>query len=202
MQSFYVVSLKFSFPLGIDSVYLAPGSNSEVTVLPYIALEDRLVPWDREPTIEPERVKKVIYRLPPDVKKEQSDTCALRMRYLNDVTTTISYDSPEDDRDATGPVQVILLEPDLFAAPFIDDSQPTTGGQEPRVSKYRCLSHLRKTTADGMTFFTVIISPRKSSIGAGVPTTTIVHFASLTMASGLTPSPPPSQRVAALSLYR
>ncbi|KAF5705175.1 Tol [Fusarium mundagurra] len=248
-QSFYVVAPKFNLPPGIiDSVYPAPGSNAEVTVLPHVVFKDRHLPWERKPTyivtdedkgderrrtpwlallvftvpelsIEPGKVKDVMAKLPPDVKREQSDTCALRMRardlqWLSDVTKAFSYVSPEDDRDAAEPAEVILLEPDLFTALFSDDSQPTAGEQKLRVSKYKYLAHVRETATDGMavagnveendndqTFFSVVISPRTSSIGADVPTTTIVHLVSLTMASGLTLPLPPSQRVAVLSLH-
>ena len=54
---------------------------------------------------------------------------------------------------------------------------------------------------DDQTFFSVIISPRTSSIGADVPTTTIVHLVSLTMNPDLALPLPPSQRVAVLSLH-
>ncbi|KAF4944077.1 hypothetical protein FGADI_12959 [Fusarium gaditjirri] len=234
-QSVYVVAPKFNLPPGIiDSVYPAPGSNAEVTVLPQIVFKDhedkgderRRTPWLAllvftvpELSIEPEKVEKVMSKLPPDVKREQSDTCALRMRArdlrnLSDVTMAISYDYPEDDRDVAEPAEVILLGPDLFTALFSDDSQPTVGGQGLRVSKHKYLAHVRETATDGMavagnveendnnqTFFSVIISPRTSSIGADVPTTTIVHLVSLTMASGLSLPLPPSQRVAVLSLH-
>ncbi|KAF5614099.1 Tol [Fusarium tjaetaba] len=82
------------------------------------------------------------------------------------------------------------------------------------MSKYKYLAHVRDTATDRIavacnieendndqTFLSVIISPRTSSIGAGVPITIIVNLMSLTMNPRLTLPLPPSQRVAVLSLH-
>ncbi|KAF9774734.1 hypothetical protein IL306_007250, partial [Fusarium sp. DS 682] len=125
---------------------------------PYLAL---LVFTVRELGIEPEKVKKVMAKLPPDVKREQSDTYALRMH--------AGYLRYQSDVRAMSPYQF-----------------PTT---------------FQKTTATLPSRRNAIPSPHTSSIGASMPTTTIVHLVSLTMDFGLTLPLPPSQRVAVLSLH-
>ncbi|KAH6950291.1 hypothetical protein BKA56DRAFT_713066, partial [Ilyonectria sp. MPI-CAGE-AT-0026] len=244
-QTFVVAAPKFSLPPDcVDSVYPAPGSNAEVRILPHIVLKDPHLPWERWPTyiaqdednnddrrrtpwlallvftveelsVEKASVDAIMAALPEDVKRQQSDTFALRMRarhtpLLAGVTNAISYKKEEDDRAAAEPVDVILLQPDLFSKLFSDDDN----GRDLSVSKYKHLAHVRQTATDGMAvagnvddnednsaIFSVVVSPRTSVIGADVPTTTVVHLVSLAMTPGLPVPLPTTQRVAVVSLH-
>ncbi|KAK6067692.1 hypothetical protein SCUP515_10031 [Seiridium cupressi] len=212
-QTFFVVGPKFNLPPGsVDSVFPVPGANAEVNVLPHIVLKDPHLPWGRELTYIAQNEDKgdEHHRTPwlallvftvPELHVEPNDvknTYALRMRardtlLLDGITNAISYDKDEDGLDAAEPVDVVLLEPDLFTALFSEDNGGGVG-QGLCTSKYKHLAHVRETATDGMavagnvednendpSLFSVVVSPRTSVIGADVPTTTIVHLVSLAM---------------------
>ncbi|QUC21316.1 uncharacterized protein UV8b_05559 [Ustilaginoidea virens] len=219
-QSFIVVAPKFTLPPNaVDSVFPGPGTSAEHTVLPHIVLKDPHLPWMRSPThipageddnntrsqttwlallifsveelqIPPETIQSVLRQVPPDVKREQSETFALRMRAqdtakLQDVVNTTGFSAQLNARDATEPTEVILLPGQLFSSLFVD---PGTDKTKLNTAGYKYMAHVRQVATDGMAqagsetdeaMFSVVVSRRTGPIDAEHSSMMIAHLVSL-----------------------
>ncbi|KAK1829754.1 hypothetical protein QBC39DRAFT_310410, partial [Podospora conica] len=247
-QYFNVIAPRFNLPPGVvDSVYPPPGTSAPVTVLPHIVFKDPHLPWEQEPTyvdreaekkdlrnhtpwlllltFSPEELKlqddvlKAVVEGLEDVKAEQSETMAVRMRVnqaqsLKKVINAIPYDAERDEHDAQGPLDAIFVKKDLFVSLFTD---PVAKNGTLDVSQYKYMAHVRQVAIDGMAvaggvdkenddsdLFSIVVAPRTGPLDATVPVTNIVHLVSLNTRSSERMQPElasDKDRVALVSLH-
>ena len=109
-QKFIVLAPKFALPAdAIDSVFPAPGSSADHTILPHVVFRDPHLPWQRAPshirkgedadssrrrtpwvavlqftvdevTLQKEQIDKFLTQMPSRVAHEQTETSAVRMK--------------------------------------------------------------------------------------------------------------------------
>ncbi|KAK3689755.1 hypothetical protein B0T22DRAFT_528582 [Podospora appendiculata] len=162
---------------------------------PWVAL---LVFTAEELRLEKPALDAMLTKLPLEVKREQSETLAVRMRArdtpllsgVESVANAISFNAELDERDASLAMDAVLVPKDLFAALFTEPGKT----QVLNVAKYKYLAHVREVATDGMAaagaeadqaMFSIVLSHRTGPIGASVPTSTVVHLVSLDMPGNL-----------------
>lgn len=247
-QDFNVIAPRFNLKPGIvDSVYPPPGTSAPVTVLPHIVFKDPHLPWEQEPTFvdrkseekdkrnhtpwlllltfSPDELKldddtlKGIVAGMADVRAEQSETMAVRMRVnqaqsLKNVVNAIPHDPVRDEHDAEGPLDAIFVEKDLFMSLF---TNPVAKTNKLDVSQYKYMAHVRQIAIDGMAvaggadkenddfdLFSIVVAPRTGPLVSTVPITNIVHLVSLNTKSSEKMQPElasDKDRVALVSLH-
>lgn len=247
-QDFNVIAPRFNLKPGIvDSVYPPPGTSAPVTVLPHVVFKDPHLPWEQEPTFvdrdveekdkrnhtpwlllltfSPDELKlddgtlKDMVAGMADVKAEQSETMAIRMRVnqaqsLNKVVNAIPYDPARDEHDAEGPLDAIFVKKDTFMSLFTD---PVAKTNTLDVSQYKYMAHVRQVAVDGMAvaggadkenddfdLFSIVVAPRTGPLDSTVPITNIVHLVSLNTKSSEKMQPElasDKDRVALVSLH-
>ena len=243
-QSFIVIAPRFSLPPGVvDSVYPPPGNSVEHTILPHIVLNDPHLPWSRAPSHIPEgedngtcrsrttwlalmvfsleelqmnkdEINRVLQKIPPDIAREQSETCSLRMRAkdvpnlsgIDKVINTTGFNAKLDARDAGESTEIILVDGQLFSDLF---TEPVGRKDRLNVAEYKYMAHVKQIATDGMVnagaiadeaLFSVVVCRRSGPIGADKPSMMIVHLVSLCWDITM-PFPKLGDRVALTSLY-
>ena len=139
----------------------------------------------------------------PKNAREQDEAFAVQMNVsdigsLSNVYAAIPH---RDDSEQTENIQVIFLDPSLFLRIF-------SNGGKYDMSKFKYLSHVRKTATDGTIsagagrykMSSITISHRVGPVQATEPTATIMHLVSLERIADA-PLSIPQRRVALVSLH-
>lgn len=243
-QSSIVVAPRFSLPADVvDSVYPTPGTSVDHTILPHIVLKDPHLPWSRSPTHIPDglnqndprihttwlalvvfspdelqstddQVKNLLQKMPRKVKREQSETCTLRMfgrdtvnlNGVNGIVNATAFDPQLDASEAAKSTEIVLLPGKLFTDLFIGPGGPR---DMLNVDEYKHMAHVRKAATDSMAgagsevddaLFSVVVSRRTGPIEADTPSMMTAHLLSLSWDTKMS-FPEAQDRVAVTSLY-
>ncbi|KAK0747048.1 hypothetical protein B0T18DRAFT_466613 [Schizothecium vesticola] len=227
-QDFNVIAPRFNLPPGVvDSDPHLPWEQEPTFVDREADKKDlrNHTPWLLLLTFSPDELKlddgtlKDVVDGLADVKAEQSETMAVRMRVnqaqsLKKVVNAIPYDPERDEHDAEGPLDAIFVKKDLFVSLC---TNPVTKSNKPDVSQYKYLAHVRQVATDGMAvaggadkenddsdLFSIVVAPRTGPLNSTVPITNIVHLVSLNTKSSEKMQPElasDKDRVALVSLH-
>ncbi|GFP58537.1 hypothetical protein TASIC1_0010034800 [Trichoderma asperellum] len=156
-------------------------------------------------------IDNVMRYLPEDLKREQSETGALRMiardtPKLNGVINTTAFNNTLDAKEAAEPTDVVVLPGQLFTALF---TEPGGDAHKLNVASYKHMAHVRRIATDGMAnagskdddaLLSIVISRRTGPIDSDLPTLMAVHLLSLVFDENM-PFPTANDRVAMTSLH-
>lgn len=156
-------------------------------------------------------IDNVMRYLPENLKREQSETGALRMiardmPKLNGVINATAFNNTLDAKEATETTDVVVLPGQLFKALF---TEPGGDASKLNVASYKHMAHVRHIATDGMAnagskdgdaLFSIVISRRTGPIDSDLPTLMAVHLLSLVFDENM-PFPTANDRVAMTSLH-